>query len=81
MRWAENVARMESKRNACRLMVGKPERKRLLGRPGRRWEDNIKTELRRKKWGGMNWIDVTRIGPGGYGNELSGSTKFWEVDK
>jgi hypothetical protein len=46
MRWAGHVARMKEKRNACRLLVGKPEGKRPLGRPRRRWEDNIKMDLR-----------------------------------
>jgi hypothetical protein len=42
MRWAEHVARMEEKRNAYRLLVGEPEGKTPLGRPRRRWVDNIK---------------------------------------
>jgi hypothetical protein len=42
MRWAGHVARMGENRNAYRLLVGKPERKRPLGRPRRRWVDNIK---------------------------------------
>jgi hypothetical protein len=42
MRWARNVARMGEKRNACRILVGKSEGKRPLGRPRRRWVDNIK---------------------------------------
>jgi hypothetical protein len=46
MRWAGNVARMGEKRNAYRILVGKPEGKRPLGRPRRRWEDNIKMDLR-----------------------------------
>jgi hypothetical protein len=41
MRWAGHVARMGEKRNAYRILVGKPEGKRPLGRPRRRWEDNI----------------------------------------
>jgi hypothetical protein len=45
MRWAGHVARMGEKRNACRLLVGKPERKRPLGRPRRRWVDNIRMDL------------------------------------
>jgi hypothetical protein len=44
MRWAGHVARME-KRNAYRLLVGKPEGKRPLGRPRRRWVDNIRMDL------------------------------------
>jgi hypothetical protein len=44
--------------NACRILVGKPEGKRPLGRPGRRWVDNIKMNLRETGWDGMDWIDV-----------------------
>jgi hypothetical protein len=46
------------KRNAYTLLVGKPERKRSLGRPIRRWEDNIKIDLRGIGWDGMDWIDL-----------------------
>jgi hypothetical protein len=45
MRWAEHVARMRKKRNAYRLLVGKPEGRRPLGRPRRRWLDNIRMDL------------------------------------
>jgi hypothetical protein len=45
MRWAGNVARIEEKRNAYRLLVGKPEGKRPLGRPRRRWVDNIRMDV------------------------------------
>jgi hypothetical protein len=45
MRWAGHVARMGEKRNVYRLLVGKPEGKRQLGRPRRRWTDNIKMDL------------------------------------
>jgi hypothetical protein len=44
------------KSNQCRLLVGKPEGKRPLGRPRRRWMDNIKMNLREVEWGGMDWI-------------------------
>jgi hypothetical protein len=43
------------KRDAYRVLVGKPEEKRPLGRPRRTWEDNIKIDLREKGWGGMDW--------------------------
>jgi hypothetical protein len=46
------------KRNAYRILVGKPEGKRPLGRPRRRWEDNIKMDLREIGWGGMDWIEL-----------------------
>jgi hypothetical protein len=42
IRWAGDVTRMREKVNVCKLLVGKPERKRALGRPRRRWVDNIK---------------------------------------
>jgi hypothetical protein len=57
MRWAGNVARMGENRNAYRLLVAKPEGKRPLGRPRRRWVDNIRMDLREVGWG-----DVDRIG-------------------
>jgi hypothetical protein len=54
MRWAGHLARMGEKRNAYRILVGKPEGKRPLGRPRRRWVDNIKMDLREIGWGGMD---------------------------
>jgi hypothetical protein len=54
------VARMREKKNACRKLVGKPERKRLLGRPRRRWVDNIKMDLSGIGWGGTDWINVAQ---------------------
>ncbi|PNF34655.1 hypothetical protein B7P43_G05710 [Cryptotermes secundus] len=53
-----HVARMGEKRIAFRILVGKPEGKRLLGRPRRRWVDNIKKDLREIGWDGMDWIDL-----------------------
>jgi hypothetical protein len=47
--------RMGETRNAYRILVGKPERKRPLGRPRRRWVDNIKMDLRHIGWDGMGW--------------------------
>jgi hypothetical protein len=49
------------KRGAYRILVGKPERKRPRGRPRRRWEDNIKTDLREIGWGGMDLIDLALV--------------------
>jgi hypothetical protein len=46
------------KRNTCRILVGKPEGKRPLGRPRRRWVDNNKMDLREIGWDGVDWIDV-----------------------
>jgi hypothetical protein len=54
MRWARYVARMEEKRNVYRLLVGKQEGKRPLGRPRRRWADNIKMDLLEVGWGGVD---------------------------
>jgi hypothetical protein len=51
MRWAGHVARMGEKRNAYRLLVGKPEGKRPLGRLRRRWVDNIRMDLGEVGWG------------------------------
>jgi hypothetical protein len=50
MRWAGHVAQMGEKRNAYRILVGKPKGKRPLGRPRRRWMDNIKMDLREINW-------------------------------
>jgi hypothetical protein len=55
MRWAGHVARMGEKRNVYRLLVGKPEGKRPLGRPRRRWIDNIKMETFRSECCGLDW--------------------------
>jgi hypothetical protein len=53
MRWAGHIARMGAKRNAYRVLVGKPKRKRPLGRPRRRWAHNVKMDFREIGWGGM----------------------------
>jgi hypothetical protein len=58
MRWADRVARMGEKRNAYRLLVRKPEGKRPLGRPRRRWVDNIKRDLGEVGWGDVDWIGL-----------------------
>jgi hypothetical protein len=47
-------------RTAYRILVGKPEGNRPVGRPRRRWEDNIKMDLREIGWGGMDWIDLAQ---------------------
>jgi hypothetical protein len=60
MRLAGHVARMGEKRNAYRIFVGTPERKRPLGRPRCRWVDNIKMVLREIGWDGMDWIDLAQ---------------------
>ena len=60
MRWAGHVARIGERRGVYRVLVGKPERKRALGRPRRRWEDNIK-------------MDLQEVGCGGCGLDRAGS--------
>ena len=56
LRWTGHVARMEQFRNAYRVSVGKPESKRPLGRQRRRWEDNIKVDLRKLGCDPRDWI-------------------------
>jgi hypothetical protein len=51
IRWARHVARMGERRGVYRVLVGKPEGKRPLGRPRRRWEENIKMYLQEVGWG------------------------------
>jgi hypothetical protein len=51
---------MGKKRNAYRILVGKPEGKKLLERSRRRWEDNIKMDLREIGWGVMDWTDLAQ---------------------
>ena len=51
---------MGDRRGAYRVLVGRPDRKRPIGRPRRRWDDNIKTDLQEVEWGGMDWITVTQ---------------------
>jgi hypothetical protein len=60
IRWAGNVARMEAMINAYSILVGKSERKRPLGRPRRRWEDNIRMALTEIVWEGVDWIHLAQ---------------------
>ena len=60
MRWAGNVARMGERRGVYGVLVGKPERKRSLGIPRRRWEDNIRMDLQEVGCGGMDWIELAQ---------------------
>jgi hypothetical protein len=64
--------------------MGKPEGKRPLGRPRRRWEDNIRMKLREIGWGDMDWIDLTQDRDQWralVNTEPSGSIKCWEILK
>jgi hypothetical protein len=60
VRWAGHVERMGERRGAYRALVGKSGGRRPLGRPRRRWEDNIKIYLRKVEWGGMDWINLVQ---------------------
>ena len=60
MRWAGHVARMGEERGAYRVLVGKPEGKRPLGRPRRRWVDNIGMDLEEVGCGYVDWIGLAQ---------------------
>ena len=60
MRRAGHVARMGERRDAYRILVGKPEGKRPLWRPRLRWEDNIKMDLQEMGCGGIDWIELAQ---------------------
>ena len=59
MRGAGHVARMGERIDVYRVLLGKPEGKRPLGRPRRRWEDIIKMDFQEVGCGGMNWIELS----------------------
>jgi len=60
MRCVGHVASMGQRRGVYRVLVGKPDGKRPLGIPRRRWEDNIKMDLQKVGCGGMDWIELTQ---------------------
>jgi hypothetical protein len=60
MRWEGHVALIGEKRNAYRLLVAKPEEKRPVGRPRRRWVDNIRMDLGDVEWGVVDWIGLAQ---------------------
>jgi hypothetical protein len=60
MRWAGHVAHMGEGRNLYRVLVGKPEGRRPLGRSRRRWEDEIRMDLEEIGWGGVEWIHLAQ---------------------
>jgi hypothetical protein len=80
MRWAGHVARMGEERNVYRVLMGKPEEKRPLGRERRRWDDGIRMDFREIGSGSVDWIHLTQdrgrwpvAGSCEYGDEPSGS--------
>jgi len=60
MRWVGYVARMGEERNVYKVLMGKPEGKRPLGRPRHRWEDGIRMDLREIGWGSVEWIQLAQ---------------------
>ena len=82
MRWAGHVTHVGEKRGVYRVSVGKPEGKRPLGRPRRRWEDNIKMDLEEVGcgvWTGSSWLRIAHVaGNCEWGNEASGSIQCGE---
>ena len=61
LRWASHVARMEEGRGAFEILTGKPTRKRPLGRPRHRWEDNIRMDLEEIGINAGNWVDSDQL--------------------
>jgi hypothetical protein len=60
MRWVGHVARMGEGRGVYKVLVGKPEGRRPLGRPRRRWEDNIRMDLREVGCAGVDWMELAQ---------------------
>jgi hypothetical protein len=65
-------------RNVYKILDGKPEGKRPIGRPRRTWDDNIRTDLRETGWEGVDWMQLAQVGCCEHGNEPSGSIKGGE---
>jgi len=82
MRWTGHVTHMGEERRVYRVLVGKPEGKRPLGRPRRRWVDTIRTDLLEVGCGYMDWIELAKdrqmMGACECGNEPSSSVKCGE---
>jgi hypothetical protein len=60
MRWAGHVARMREERKMYKVLVGRPEGKRPLGKPRRKWEDGTRMDLRETGWGSIEWIQLAQ---------------------
>jgi hypothetical protein len=73
MRWARHVARIEEDRGVHRVLVGRPEGKRPLGRPRHRWVDNIKMDIQEVGGGRGDWMDA--------GNFLTSFKVYWLVSQ
>ena len=61
-RWADHVARMEEGRSAFKMLTGYPTGKRPLGRPRRRWKDNIRKDIKEIGMNTRNWVDSAQDG-------------------
>jgi hypothetical protein len=70
---------MGEKRNACRILVGKPEGKRPLGSPRRKWVTSIKMNLRKRGCGCMYWLDLAQDRDQWRDLVNTGAIKYWEV--
>jgi hypothetical protein len=60
VRWAGHAARMREERNVYKVLMGKPKRKKPLGRPRRRWEDGIRMDFREIGWGSVEWMQLAQ---------------------
>jgi hypothetical protein len=60
MKWTGHAARMVNRRDVYRILMVKPEGKRLLGKPRHRWDDNIKVDLQEVGYRGMDWIELDK---------------------
>ena len=61
VRWAGHITRTWERRGVYRVLIGKPEGKRPLGRPRFRWQGNIKMDFQEVECEGMDWIDVAQV--------------------
>jgi hypothetical protein len=76
MRWAGHVARMGDERGVYKVLTGKPEGKRPLARPRRRWENNIRMDLQEVGCGGIDWIGLARD-RGRWGEIVNAVMNLW----
>ena len=80
MRWVGHVACLGDRTGAYRVLVGRPDGKSPLGKPRRKWKNNIKINLKEMEWEGMDWIDLAQDREGWSackgGNGHSGSIRY-----